>query len=141
MAKGKKGLKNYSLLLICFCISVISWLALKMSKTYQQTYQVAVVFTNIPAEKQIFYQSDSLLTVDVKAKGIQLLPIEVRRKQLLLDYEMLMADNQKDRNYIVINKDQLTEYVKEQEKLPGEVEFKDLKNITLQLEAKQDKNK
>ena len=140
MAKGKKGLKNYSLLLICFCISVISWLALKMSKTYQQTYQVAVVFTNIPAEKQIFYQSDSLLTVDVKAKGIQLLPIEVRRKRLLLDYEMLMADNQKDRNYIVINKDQLTEYVKEQEKLTGEVEFKDLKNITLQLEAKQDKN-
>ena len=141
MAKGKKGLKNYSLLLICFCISVISWLALKMSKTYQQTYQVAVVFTNIPAEKQIFYQSDSLLTVDVKAKGIQLLPIEVRRKQLLIDYEMLMADNQKDRNYIVINKDQLTEYVKEQEKLPGEVELKALKNITLQLEAKQDKNK
>ena len=84
MAKGKKGLKNYSLLLICFCISVISWLALKMSKTYQQTYQVAVVFTNIPAEKQIFYQSDSLLTVDVKAKGIQLLPIEVRRKRLLI---------------------------------------------------------
>lgn len=133
MAK-KSGLGRQRFL-ICLLISFLAWFAVKMSKTYQQTYDFAVKFINLPEGKEITSQSDSTVSIAFESQGVYLLPIEFRRKVVEVDYDHICTSTQKKCRHIVINKEQLTNYISERySSFPENMQLLNSVNIALTID-------
>ena len=130
----KNGLKKYYLIFICLLLSIISWVSLKMSKNYTQSYQYAVNFVNTPQDKFLSYQSDTIITVDVDAKGFFLLRFEFGKKEIDIDYTLITTAEQQKRNYITIKKNRLNTYLVEQLKFPENIAITEPAAITIEFE-------
>ena len=130
----KKGSKKYYLIFICLLLSIISWVSLKMSKNYTQSYQYAVNFVNTPQDKFLSYQSDTIITVDVDAKGFFLLRFEFGKKEIDIDYTLITTAEQQKRNYITIKKNRLNTYLIEQLKFPENIAITEPAAITIEFE-------
>lgn len=68
--KPKRG---FLIFLMCFVISLLSWITLKLSKTYAIQFQFNICYYHIPNEIEIEERSDSLVNVTIKDKGYNLL--------------------------------------------------------------------
>ena len=130
----KKELKKYYLIFICLLLSIISWVSLKMSKNYTQSYQYAVNFVNTPQDKFLSYQSDTIITVSVDAKGFFLLKFEFGKKEIDIDYTLITTAEQQKRNYITIKKNRLNTYLVEQLKFPENIVITEPAAITIEFE-------
>ena len=131
---GKKRL-----FLICLFISFLAWFAVKMSKIYQQSYDFAIEFINIPEDKAITAQSDTMVSINFESQGVYLLPLEFRRKVLKVDYDAICTPTQKKCRHIVINKEQLTHYIVEYyPSFPEKMQILDRINIALTIDPKQE---
>ena len=130
----KQKNRYYHLIILCLSLSVVSWFIMKMSKNYTQTYQIVVTFTNIPEKKVLAYQSDSLVTVTMNTRGVDLLKYEFVKKNISINYPDIITASQKNRNYITINKSQLNTYLLHHLKFPENTIIEEPLGITLELE-------
>ena len=110
MAK-KKTKRNYAVLLICLILALVAWFIVKMSFNYTATYQLEVVFYNIPVNKVLVNQSDTMLTVVFEDKGLSFLPLELSSKKLKIDYVQITSSYQKKYDHICIQEKQLKDYI------------------------------
>ncbi|MDR1878371.1 MAG: hypothetical protein LBQ64_02270 [Bacteroidales bacterium] len=138
MTKKQRN-KQYRLLFICLMLSVVSWFAVKMSKNYQQTYVFAVDFVNLPVHKRLVYQSDSVMSITIDAKGLSLLKYELPKKQISIDYAAVTTTEQQRRNYITLQKNQLNTYLIKQMDFPETAVINTPSSVTLEFETFSDK--
>ena len=134
MVARKKESKKYYLIFICLLLSIIAWFSLKMSKNYMQSYQYAISFVNTPQDKFLSYQSDTIITVSVDAKGFFLLRYEFGKKEIEVDYASIATAEQKKRSYITIKKNQLNTYLIEQLKFHENLTVIEPSHITIEFE-------
>jgi len=130
----KQRNRYYRLVILCLTLSIVSWFAVKMSKDYTQTYQLGITFVNIPEKKVLAYQSDSLITITINAKGLDLLKYELMKKNISINYPDILTNAQKNRNYITIKQNQLKTYLLNYLKFPENTTVEESSGITLELE-------
>ena len=130
----KQRNRYYRLVILCLTLSIVSWFAVKMSKDYTQTYQLGITFVNIPEKKVLAYQSDSLITITINAKGLDLLKYELMKKNISINYPDILTNAQKNRSYITIKQNQLKTYLLNYLKFPENTTVEESSGITLELE-------
>jgi hypothetical protein len=64
--------KKLYVFLICFFISSLFWILIKLSREYTEVQQYTVVYTNIPHGKVVVNSPDSLFTLNLKSKGFKI---------------------------------------------------------------------
>ena len=131
----KQNYHHYRLIFICLLLSLVSWFAMKMSKNYTQTYQFEMGFVDIPTGKKLAYQSDTVISLAINAKGLTLLRYELQRKNILIEYPTVIPANQQNRNYVTINKNQLSTYFIQDLGFPESTIINEPSAITLELET------
>jgi hypothetical protein len=134
MATKKQRTRHYRLI-FCLALSIFIWFAVQMSKNYTQTYQFGIKFVNMPTGKSLSYQSDSIVSVTVNAKGVSLLKYEFGRKKVKVDYISMATAEQRRRNYVTIKKNQLNTYLIKQLDFPENSVINQPSVITLEFEA------
>jgi len=65
--------KKLYIFFICCILSSLFWIIIKLSKDYTESLMFPVVYTNIPGDKVIINNADSVLTLQLKTKGFRLL--------------------------------------------------------------------
>ena len=131
----KHGIRHYRLILVCLILSALSWFAVKMSKNYTQTYSFEVEFVNLPNGKAVSYQSDTTITVEVNSKGMSLISLELKKKYIPIDYNLITTPSQRKAVYISIQAKQLKEYLVENRNFPQSITLVEPKKITLELKS------
>jgi hypothetical protein len=131
----KQNNHPYRLIFICLLLSLISWFAMKMSKNYTQTYQFEMTFIDIPAEKTLKYQSDTIVSLTINAKGLTLFRYELHRKNISIEYSTIIPTNRQNRNYITIDKNQLSTYFIQNLGFPESTIINEPSSIALELET------
>jgi len=58
--------------IICTIISSLIWILIKLSRDYKEIQKYHVVYTNIPADKVMVNDPDTVFTLDLKTKGFRL---------------------------------------------------------------------
>ena len=129
----KQGIRPYRLILACLAFSTLSWFAVKISKSYTQTYRFAVEFVNLPQGRAVSYQSDTEILVEVNSKGIFLLSLELKKKHLPIDYRFVTTPSQRKSLYAMVQAKQLKAYLVENMDFPKNTVIIEPKKITLEL--------
>ncbi|MBP7102341.1 MAG: hypothetical protein KBA86_03750 [Bacteroidales bacterium] len=133
MAK-KKTKKNYAVLLTCLILALLAWFIVKMSINYTATYQLDVVFYNIPNNKMLVNQSDSLIKVVFEDKGLSFMPLELSSKKFKIDYDKITSSYQKKYNHICIQEKQLKDYMANCPKFSKNIKSIEPTRICIQLQ-------
>lgn len=68
-----KPRRGFSIFLICFVISLLSWAALKLSKTYTLKLEYKISYYHVPHEIEIDQKSDSTFKLIIQDRGYNLL--------------------------------------------------------------------
>lgn len=92
-------------------------------------------FVDIPTGKKLAYQSDTVISLAINAKGLTLLRYELQRKNILIEYPTVIPANQQNRNYVTINKNQLSTYFIQDLGFPESTIINEPSAITLELET------
>ncbi len=73
LVPSSKHYRNkFSVFLICVAISFFMWGLIKLSRVYDAPLKFKVTYTNLPADKVLVKAQDSILTLYVKARGLEL---------------------------------------------------------------------
>jgi len=82
-------LKNNKLrsFLLFFTISTVLWLSSQMSKNYQYTFKVPVVYSNLPPRYYKGFLPNDTLQITVQMSGYQLLKNKISKHQFYLDVQ------------------------------------------------------
>ena len=129
----KHGIKHYRLIFVCLVLSTLSWFVVRMAKSYTQTYPLTIEFVNLPKGKEISYQSDTTVIVEVNGKGMFLLALELKRKQISIDYNSVTTPSQRKSSHTAIQARQVKDYLIEHKNFPQSTVILDPKRITLEL--------
>jgi hypothetical protein len=92
--------------LICVLIASFLWIAHSLNAVYTYTFQLPVSFKNVPRNKKPLAQIPETLSVAVKASGLKLFLILLKRPfhQMEIDFNSLKAGNH-NQNYILSSSD------------------------------------
>ena len=90
--------------LICFLISLFIWVLIKYSKEYDTVIQYPVVYKNMPEDKILINEIDSVIFINVKAKGFRLLSVKYlkRKKPVSFDLSKLEYKKKQDVYEVII---------------------------------------
>ncbi|MCF6170083.1 MAG: hypothetical protein L3J66_03795 [Bacteroidales bacterium] len=69
-------------------ISVLFWILIKLSDQYTVPYSFHVNFTNIPVEKRMTFVADSMVNVNVTARGLDILKLNLFEDMDQLDINL-----------------------------------------------------
>lgn len=69
---GKKYRNKISVFLVCAAISFFMWGLIKLSRVYEAPVKYKINYQNLPSDKVLISAEDSLLTLYVKARGLEL---------------------------------------------------------------------
>ncbi|MDD3280638.1 MAG: hypothetical protein PHC83_03615 [Bacteroidales bacterium] len=130
----KKTKKNYAVLLTCLLLAMLAWFIVKMTVNYTATYALEVVFYNLPENKVLVNQSDTMLNVVFEDKGLSLLPLELSSKKLKIDYDKITSSYQKKYNHICVQEKQLKEYIANAHKFSKNIKSIQPTRICIQLQ-------
>ncbi|MCB2208422.1 MAG: hypothetical protein KQH67_08990 [Bacteroidetes bacterium] len=91
------------ILLLCIIIAAFFWLLIKLSNSYDVSYTTYIAYENVPVEKRLTKIIDSSLVIGFKARGYDILKLNITEnmKLLTLDltaYQLKKANN--DEYYI-----------------------------------------
>jgi hypothetical protein len=100
-AKGKNN--GHIVFFICLLIASFFWLLIKLSDQYQEVFVFKINYNNAPTEKLLTSIVDTNLSITIKAKGFEMLKIEMTEDLSLLDIDL--------RNYEIINSEGNLYYV------------------------------
>lgn len=87
---------------ICLLLASFLWLVHSLNTVYTYTLKVPVTFKNQPQNKKPLFQIPEHLSLDVKASGLKLALILLKKpfKQLEIDFNTLKSVN-RDQNYVL----------------------------------------
>ncbi len=75
--KEKKRRSNHLTFIIFIIISAVFWLLIKLSQEYSQTYNMQIIYKDIPANKLLTKQIDSTVKFNIKARGFYLVELSL----------------------------------------------------------------
>lgn len=86
--------KNVASFLICLGIASFLWIIHTLNRNYKYTIQVPVKFTNLPSNKSIVGELPDKLQIDIKASGLKLLFISLKKEfqTLSVDFNSLKTN-------------------------------------------------
>lgn len=129
--KPKRGISMY---LICLVIAILSWGSLKLSKEYLFQLTFKIHYTNIPNQFLISESSDSVVTINLKKTGFNILSDQAEYSNSVLTIDasksVLRAGNR-----MVISSSVILEALKFQKKIIG-IESLSLDSISLHYTQK-----
>lgn len=96
--------KKVGTFLICLGIASLLWVVHVLNRNYKYTIQVPVKFLNLPSHKLIVGELPERLSVDIKANGLKLLFISMRKNlpEMVIDFNLL-KNNAKTQAYSINN--------------------------------------
>lgn len=89
--------------LICIIIAAFFWLLIKLSDTYDVSYDIKVAYENIPVEKRMTKIIDSSLIIGFNAAGYDILNLNVREdmEKMVLNLDDYQVRNVKNDEYYI----------------------------------------
>ena len=96
--------KNVSTFFICLCLATLLWIIHALNVNYKFTLNVPVKFLNLPSNKVIVGDLPDKLSIDIKASGLKLLLINLKKElqELTIDFNSLKT-NAKSQAYSISN--------------------------------------
>lgn len=96
--------KKVGTFLICLGIASLLWVVHVLNRNYKYTILVPVKFLNLPSHKLIVGELPERLSVDIKANGLKLLFISMRKNlpEMVIDFNLL-KNNAKTQAYNINN--------------------------------------
>lgn len=96
--------KKVGTFLICLSIASLLWLVHALNRNYTYTIQVPVKFLNLPSNKLIVGELPEKLDVDIKASGLKLVFISLKKSinEVIIDFNLL-KNNAKSQAYSIRN--------------------------------------
>jgi len=82
--------KNLYIFLFCFIFSSLIWFLTKLSQEYNETITFPVVFTNLPSDKIVTNNLDTILTLELKTKGFNLLSSNIFFKTPIINIDVAL---------------------------------------------------
>ena len=133
----KHGIRHYRLILVCLMLSTLGWFAVKISKSYTQIYDFELEFVNLPQGREVSYQSDTTITIEVNSKGMFLLSLELKKKHILVDYSFVTTPSQRKSFYTTIQSKRLEDYLVENMNFPQNTIVVEPKKVTVELKREE----
>lgn len=89
--------------LLCIIIAALFWLLIKLSDTYEVTYNVKVAYENVPLEKKLTEVIDSTFVMSFMARGYDILKLNITEdvEYQTLDLDEFQIKNLKDETYYI----------------------------------------
>jgi hypothetical protein len=84
--KSRKG--QVYIFLICLCISAVIWLLIKLSRDYTTVRAYRIAYVNVPKDKLISGNPDSILFLTLRTNGYNLLLRKVFPRQEILNIDL-----------------------------------------------------
>jgi hypothetical protein len=115
--------KHFYTFLVCIGISIFFWLTVKLSAEYYTTVSYKIRYTNLPATKLIGPEADSLIHINIHAKGFKLFTVKYLRSKSPIKINMQnvpVHHNRYSYGFYILSKDIKTIV---QERLPFGVEI------------------
>lgn len=96
--------KKVGTFLICLSIASLLWVVHALNRNYKYTLRVPVTFLNLPTNKLIVGELPEYLDVDIKASGLKLLFISLKKniREVVVDFNLL-KNNAKSQAYSIRN--------------------------------------
>jgi hypothetical protein len=90
--------------LICLSIASLLWVVHALNRNYKYTLHVPVKFLNLPSNKLIVGELPEVLDVEIKASGLKLLFISLKKNinEVVIDFNLL-KNNAKSQAYSISN--------------------------------------
>jgi hypothetical protein len=87
--RKKAGLRrNAFIFVICFLISSLIWILIKLSRNYTQTFQYVIEYKGLPKDKLVANNADSIYTIILQEKGYRVLLHNLSSKDLKLSIDV-----------------------------------------------------
>ncbi len=93
-----KSRKNLFVFFICILISSIVWSFIKLSKDYRYEIMFPLHFSQIPKDKVLVSNTDTILRVTVASTGYKLLVRELKNPDIAIDVNLSDVDLKKSGN-------------------------------------------
>lgn len=96
-------MKDRSIFLLAFALSIFLWMQLQLTKSHTQIIDIPVKIINVPQDNYIVDQSDNVIPIEFRGKGINLI-------KAIFDKPMVVIDVKKYNDYenkLQINEDML----------------------------------
>lgn len=96
--------KKVGTFLICLSIASLLWVVHALNRNYKYTLRVPVTFLNLPTNKLIVGELPEYLDVEIKASGLKLLFISLKKNinEVVVDFNLL-KNNAKSQAYSIRN--------------------------------------
>lgn len=96
--------KKVGTFLICLSIASLLWVVHALNRNYKYTLRVPVTFLNLPTNKLIVGELPEHLDVEIKASGLKLLFISLKKNidEVVVDFNLL-KNNAKSQAYSIRN--------------------------------------
>jgi len=76
-AEEKTRRSNHLTFIIFIIISSVFWLLIKLSQEYSQTYDMQIIYKDVPANKLLTQKIDSTVKFNIKARGFYLVELSL----------------------------------------------------------------
>lgn len=100
--------KKLYVFLICFFISFLFWMLIKLSLEYTEVQKYPVVYTNIPRGKVVMNNLDSMFTLNLKSKGFKIFSNMIFFKPLSISVDvasLIRKRNNPNEDYYIATSD------------------------------------
>ena len=96
--------KKVGTFLICLSIAALLWIVHALNRNYRYSLRVPVTFLNLPTNKMIVGDLPEYLDVEIKASGLKLLFISLKKNinEVVVDFNLL-KNNAKSQAYSIRN--------------------------------------
>lgn len=124
-----KPRRGFSIFLVCFAISLLSWTALKLSKTYTLKLEYKISYYHVPHEIEIDKKSDSIFKLTIQDRGYNLLLDRYIYNNRLIHIDASKLIN-KQKNSVIYPVNVLEDALKNQQSI-SKIEQIDLESVKL----------
>ncbi len=84
----KRRKNNHFVFIVCILIAAFFWLLIKLSGDYSESYQFKITYNNAPIEKMLTGIIDTNVNISIKAKGFQMLKLELTEDVSILNINL-----------------------------------------------------
>ena len=94
--------KKLYVFFICCILSSLTWVLIKLSNEYTEVLDYPVSFINIPSDKILTSDLDTVFTVKLKSKGYRILSNRIFKKRLPIEIDLSdLLENKFGRTHII----------------------------------------
>ena len=74
---SKSGRNDNWIFFTAILVSILFWILIKLSDPYTVPYSLRVNYTNVPKEKRMTFISDSSITINITARGFEIVNLNL----------------------------------------------------------------